>query len=333
MRTAAVIGSGSWGTAFATHLAGLGFDTVLMARRRELSDKLRRHATNPEYLQVLTLPEALAYDCYAEADLSGFDLVVLAVPSRFYRSVLRTIKERLSARVCVLSLSKGLDPDSCMRLSRVAEDELQSLRPSIAVLSGPNHAEEVAFGQPSATVVSSVDMEYARRLQQLLSDEHLRVYANADLVGVELAAAVKNVIALAAGMSDGLGYGDNARAAVVTRGLAEMSRFGTALGAQARTFSGLSGLGDLVATCTSRHSRNRLAGELLAQGYTPAQVEHEIHMVVESLTVAPLVLRLAGDASVAMPITENVAAVLAEGKSVEQCVNDLMSRAPRDEDW
>lgn len=329
--TIAVVGAGSWGTAFADHLARRGLHVTLLARRWEQVESLRRHRRNPDYLPNLRLCEDVRYDSYLTADLSVFDLLVIAVPSKTYREVLRGLQARLRPCAGILSLTKGVDPCTRIRLSQVVEEELESLAPTVAVLSGPNQAEEVALGQPTASVVASASPDFSRLLQELITDESFRVYVNRDLIGVELAAAVKNIVALATGMSDGLGYGDNARAALITRGLAEMTRLGTALGAEPQTFSGLAGLGDLVGTCTSRHSRNRLAGDLIAQGHSPASVEREMGMVAEGLTAAPAILSLARERCIELPITENVVAVIADGKDVRACVYDLMSRQPRDE--
>jgi len=327
----AVVGAGSWGTAFARHLALCARRTVLCARRPEQSEEMRRHRHNPEYLEFLELPESLEYDTYPSPGLAHADLVVLAVPSKAYRAVLTAIAPYLRHGVGILSLTKGLDPLTRARLSEVVSAELVSLKPAVAVLSGPNQAEEVALGQPTATVIAAADHAYARTLQRIVSNQDLRAYVNDDLLGVELAGAVKNVVALATGMSDGLGFGDNARAALITRGLAEMSRLGIALGADARTFSGLAGLGDLVGTCTSRHSRNRMAGQLIAQGYSAGQVEDKMGMIAEGLTSAPVVLELARVCEVEMPITEIVVAVIREGKSGTSCVRALRARRPRAE--
>ncbi|MCL5734769.1 MAG: NAD(P)-dependent glycerol-3-phosphate dehydrogenase [Actinobacteria bacterium] len=328
----AVVGAGSWGTAFATHLVSRGIPTVLMARRAEQMDYMRRHRHNPDYLDFLTLPATLEYATYPKADLSPFRLVVIAVPSKAFKQILASLGPRLSPGVGVLSLTKGIEPESRARLSTVIQEVLASIAPAVAVLSGPNQAEEVALGQPTASVIASSDIDYARYLQELISDEVLRAYVNADIAGVELAGAVKNIVALATGMSDGLGYGDNARAALITRGLAEMTRLGRALGAKPQTFAGLAGLGDLVGTCTSHHSRNRLAGDLIARGYSPAVVEEEIGMIAEGLTTAPPILALAAELGIDLPITENVVAVIRQGKDVRSCVHDLMSREPRQED-
>ncbi len=328
---AAVLGAGSWGTAFAAHLVTRGFSVVLMARRSDQVESMRRHHRNPDYLDSLDLSPYLEFEAYPTADLSAFQLVVVAVPSKAYREVIAGLARRLPSGVGVLSLTKGVDPETHQRLSEVIIDELGRLTPAVAILSGPNQAEEVALRQPTASVIASADLDYARCLQDLISDESLRTYVNADVIGVELAGAVKNIVAVATGMSDGLGYGDNARAALITRGLAEMTRLGTALGAEANTFSGLAGLGDLVGTCTSRHSRNRLAGELIAQGYPPTSVESEMGMVAEGLATAPAILSVAQARGIELPITENVVAVLHEDKDVRSCVSDLMSRQPREE--
>lgn len=328
---AAVVGAGSWGTAFACHLVECGVETVLMTRRADQAHTLRRKLRNPDYLDFLDLPPDLGYDDYSSAEFDSFDLVVLAIPSKAYRGVLAGLSGRLGEGVGVLSLTKGLDPTSHLRLSAVLAQELGHLLPRFAMLSGPNHAEEVALRQPSAAVVASLDWNWAKTLQQAVGNENLRVYVNSDLIGVELASAVKNVVALATGMSDGLGYGDNARAALITRGLAEMTRLGMAMGAEQTTFAGLAGLGDLVGTCTSRHSRNRMAGDLIAQGHDAESVEREMGMVAEGLTTAPTVLSLAEERGIELPITESVVAVLQHGKDVRLCVHDLMSRDLRDE--
>jgi glycerol-3-phosphate dehydrogenase (NAD(P)+) len=328
---AAVVGAGSWGTAFARHLASRGVVTTLLCRRREQAAYLTRHRRNPDYLEDIELPSTVQYGTYGDCSFDSYDLIVLAVPSRAYGDVARKLAPRLREEMGFLSLTKGLDPADGRRLSQILQTELAALRPSVAVLSGPSHAEEVARGQPTATVLASEDPAYAERLQRTVTGEAFRVYVNSDLVGVELAGAVKNVVALATGMSDGLGYGDNARAALITRGLAEMIRLGAALGADPLTFAGLAGLGDLVGTCTSRHSRNRLAGELIARGHSPALVEGEMGMVAEGLTAAPVVLALARAHGLEMPITENVVAVISSGKDVRDCVRDLMLRQPRPE--
>ncbi len=327
----AVVGAGSWGTAFARHLALRGISTTLLSRRSDHAHLMTVQRRNPEYLRTVALPPSLRIDTYNAFDFSQSNLVVLAIPSRAYAATVESLRPRLAHGVGILSLTKGLEPGTLRRLSVVLEEGMEGLSPRVAVLSGPNHAEEVSLDMPTATVVASRDIQFACELQELVSDERFRAYVNTDLVGVEIAASVKNVIALATGAADGLGFGDNTRAALMTRGLAEMARLGCAVGADQATFSGLAGMGDLVATCTSRHSRNRLAGELLAKGHSPGEIELQMGMVAEGLTAAPAVWGLARDLGCDMPITENVVALIYEGKEIRQAVQDLMGRQPKAE--
>jgi glycerol-3-phosphate dehydrogenase (NAD(P)+) len=314
-----VVGAGSWGTVFAALVAERGHDVVLACRDGEQARAITATGRNPRYFSELDLSGVGAAPV-AEAPIAEADLVCLAVPSRSFREV----AEALPGSAPVLSLAKGLDPVSGDRLSRVIRD-----RP-VAVLTGPNHAEEIAAGLPAAAVVASEDVELAARLQDELLSPRLRVYVNADLVGVELCAAAKNVIALAAGGVDGLEMGDNAKAALIARGLAEMARLGEPFGTRPETFSGLAGLGDLVVTCWSRHSRNRRAGELIARGATAEEAQVAIGSAVEGLTTAPILRNLARRAGIELPITEAVCMVL-EGASVHDLVSGLMGRRPTDE--
>lgn len=286
-----VVGGGAWGTAFSTLLRGRGHD-VLVAHHDTIDDAP-----------------------YEEADL-----VVLAVPSAAFRDALGHVR----GEAPVLSLVKGLDPASGERLSTLVTD-----RP-VAVLSGPNMAEEVAAGLPGAAVIASADEGLALRLQEAVNSTTFRVYVNNDVVGVELCAAAKNVIALAAGGVDGFGLGDNAKAALVTRGLSEMARLGSAFGGKPETFSGLAGMGDLFVTCWHPSGRNRRAGELIARGATPEEAKAEIGQVVEGLTTAPVVAELARRVGIELPITEGVCAVLA-GTPLDELVAALMGRRPREE--
>lgn len=290
-----MVGAGSWGTTFGALLEELGHDVIVAGRRP---------------------PNVLI----ADAPVAEADLVCIAVPSRAFREVVET----LPGAAPRLILTKGLDPASGERLSQVVTDA------PVAVLSGPNHAEEIAQGLPAATVLASDDQELADELQHAIISPRFRVYVNTDLVGVELCAAAKNVIALAAGAVDGLGLGDNAKAALMARGLSEMTRLGEACGARSETFSGLAGMGDLVVTCWSRHSRNRRAGELIAQGATPAEAVESIGMVVEGLTTAPVLRDLATRLGIELPITEGVCAVLG-GASLQDLISGLMGRRPTDE--
>lgn len=329
--TAAVVGAGSWGTAFARHLARAGLNTTLLARRQEQAEAMASDHRNPDYLRNIILPEPLKIDLLEKFSFAQVDLIVLAIPSKFYLKTVQGLVSRLPDGIGILSLTKGVEPGSLMRLSQVLTVSLKGLSPRIAVLSGPNHAEEVATDQPTATVIAAEDDAYALDLQKVLSTETFRAYVNRDLIGVEIASAVKNIIAIATGLSDGLGYGDNARAALMTRGIAEMARLGETLGAQILTFAGLAGMGDLIATCTSRHGRNRRAGELIALGHSASQVEKEMGMVAEGLTTAPAILRLAQEKGVSLPITSNVVSVAFKGKDVKLCVRELMTRGPKEE--
>lgn len=322
----AIVGAGSWGTALAVTLAQRA-DIRLVCRSADQATVLAARRANPRYLPGVGIPERVAITHLADRHaLDGIDVAVLAVPSRARNDVSDWQRGRLAPGAGVLSLTKGLDPRSGRRLSEVWRDDLGPEHP-FCVLAGPQHAEEVATGQPTATVVAG-DEELSEALQMMMSGPRFRVYRNDDLVGVELAAAAKNVIALAAGMSDGLGFGDNAKASLVTRGLAEMTRLGVACGADAATFRGLAGMGDLVATCTSRHSRNRHAGQLIAEGVPAADVEARLGQVAEGLVTVANLLRLADDHAVELPICREVADAAFSGRPVAECVERLMSRAP-----
>jgi glycerol-3-phosphate dehydrogenase (NAD(P)+) len=290
-----VVGAGSWGTTFATLLEDVGHDVVVAGRRAP-------------FVPI------------ADAPVAEADLVCVAVPSRAFKEVAAS----LPGNAPRLILTKGLDPETGNRLSQVVEGA------PVAVLSGPNHAEEIALGLPAAAVLASADEELAESIQHAIMSPRFRVYVNSDLVGVELCAAAKNVMALAAGAVDGLGLGDNAKAALISRGLAEMTRLGEACGARSETFAGLAGMGDLIVTCWSRHSRNRRAGELIARGASPQEAIAEIGMVVEGLTTAPVLRDLAHRLGIELPITEGACAVLG-GASLQELVSGLMGRRPTDE--
>ncbi len=320
----AVVGAGSWGTAFASHLAGRGHDVDLLARDAGRAAEIQRARQNAQYLPGVRIADGLRVAPLADGVPADVALVVLAVPSRGFAAVLESLT--VPAGADLLSLTKGLEPASGRRLSQVAAAILGDAS-RVAVLSGPNHAEEIARGTPAATVIASQPIALAARLQEVVSNERLRVYANADVVGVELCGAAKNVIALAAGVSDGLGLGDNAKAALITRGLAEMTRLGSSFDADPRTFAGLAGLGDLVATCCSQLSRNRRAGLLLAEGVPAGEIEARIGMVAEGITTAPTLQRVARERGLELPITERVNALLG-GESPIEAVSRLMAREP-----
>jgi glycerol-3-phosphate dehydrogenase (NAD(P)+) len=313
---AVVVGGGSWGSAFARLLADRDHDVTLACRDSAQAQAIAETGRNPRYLTNVDLS-----DVTATSDVpDGAELYVLAVPSREFAGVAAVLPPGGVA----LSLTKGLDPATGERLSTLVRD-----RP-VAVLSGPNMAEEIAEGLPSAAVIASEDEGLATELQDAVNSTVFRVYINPDLTGVELCAAAKNVIALAAGGVDGLQLGDNAKAALITRGLAEMARLGEASGARPETFAGLAGMGDLIVTCYSRYGRNRHAGELIAQGVSADEAVAEIGMVVEGLTTAPVLRDLSRRLGIELPITEGVCRIL-EGESLGDLVQSLMGRRPRGE--
>lgn len=314
-----VVGAGSWGSAFACLLRDNGHEVTLAARDAEQVAAIRATGRNPRYARTADLA-GMAADVVDDAPFGDTELVVLAVPSRVFGSVVTS----LPGTAPILSLSKGLDPETGERLSTLVRG-----RP-VAVLSGPNIADEIVRGLPAAAVVASADLELAVRLQLAINSTVFRVYVSDDIVGVELCAAAKNVIALAAGGADGLRLGDNAKAGLVARGLAEMRRLAEVAGARPDTFAGLAGMGDLIVTCWSPSGRNRRAGELIAQGASPDEARAEIGMVVEGLTTAPVLRELARRLGVEVPITEGVCAVL-EGTLLTDLVEQLMRRAPTTE--
>ena len=314
---ATVIGGGSWGTAFATVLFERGHEVALAMRDPDRAREINETGRNPRYLPDVDLA---AIRAVVLPDIPEADVVVMAVPSDAFGEV----AAMLPAGLPVLSLTKGLDPATGGRLSSLLEG-----RP-VAVLSGPNFAAEVAAGLPAAAVIASEDEELATRLQHEINSQIFRVYVNTDLIGVELCAAAKNVIALAAGGVDGLEVGDNAKAALITRGLAEMSRLAAACGARPETFAGLAGMGDLMVTCWSRLGRNRRAGELIARGATPGEAAAEIGQVVEGLTTAPVLRDLSHNLDIELPITEGVCQVL-NGVDLLELGSELMGRRPREE--
>jgi glycerol-3-phosphate dehydrogenase (NAD(P)+) len=314
-----VVGGGSWGSVFSTLVRDRGHAVTLACRDPEQTRAIRGTHRNPRYLTGVDLTGVAVADL-RDAPFDSADVVALALPSSAFARVAAELPESCP----VLILTKGLDPSTGRRLS-----ELVARRP-VAVLSGPNHAEEIAQGLPAATVIASDDGELATELQHALISPTFRVYVNDDVVGVELCAAAKNVIALAAGGVDGLDLGDNAKAGLISRGLREMARLGSACGAKPETFSGLAGMGDLVVTCWSRHSRNRRAGELLVRGRTPAEAVEEIGMVVEGISTAPALRDLARTLRIELPITEAVCRVLTGTPAIE-LVSNLMAREPTTE--
>ena len=326
----AVIGSGSWGTAVAAMVSSRA-PTTLWTRRDEAATQMNAERENKSYLPGIMLPEALVITANLTTTLEGADVVVLAVPSHGFRDVLESAKDLVATDACVVSLSKGVERGSQLRMTEVAAEVL-SIDPSrIGVLTGPNLAREVALGQPAAAVVAIPDPAVAEKLQALFMHPAFRVYTNPDVVGCESAGALKNVMAIAAGMAHGLGYGDNSKAALVTRALAELTRLGVALGGAPLTFAGLAGMGDLVATCFSDQSRNRRVGVELGRGKSLETIVAEMSMVAEGVKSTEAILVLAERNQIEMPIAESVGSVLYEGSKPADMVEGLMTREAKAE--
>lgn len=324
-----VIGAGSWGTTIAA-LAAANAPTVLWARRPEVAEHIQVHHRNPAYLTEFVLPDALeATDDLARA-VSGADVVVVAVPSHGYRDVLAQAARHLRPWVPLVSLTKGLERASLKRMSEVTIEEAPGH--PVAVMTGPNLAREILSGQPAASVVAIDETMLAAALQTLFARPALRVYTNADVVGCEIGGVVKNVIAIAAGMAEGMGFGDNTRATLMTRGLAEMTRLGVAMGGNPATFAGLAGMGDLIATCSSKQSRNNSVGLALGRGQSIEVITSSMSMVAEGVKSSPAVLDLARRHGVDMPITEQVVAVCHQGRSASDALTQLMQRDAKSED-
>ncbi|MEW9111357.1 MAG: NAD(P)H-dependent glycerol-3-phosphate dehydrogenase [Cytobacillus gottheilii] len=323
----AVIGAGSWGTALAMVLADNGHDVRLWGHKPEQIDEINTHHTNQKYLPDITLPKNIIGHVSLGEALEDAEVLVLAVPTKAIREVVNKITVIRKDPMTIVHVSKGIEPNSLMRISEMIEEETPShLLKSVVVLSGPSHAEEVSLRQPTTVTVSSKELEEAERIQDLFINQHFRVYTNPDIIGVEIGGALKNIIALAAGITDGLGYGDNAKAALITRGLAEIARLGVKMGASPLTFSGLTGIGDLIVTCTSVHSRNWRAGNLLGKGQNLQEVLDNMGMVVEGVRTTKAAHQLAEKYQVTMPITDVLYSVLFENVSAKDAVELLMAR-------
>jgi glycerol-3-phosphate dehydrogenase (NAD(P)+) len=328
MTKVAVIGAGSWGTAVAV-LTARNASTWLWARRPELAAEIDRDHRNRAYLPDTELPPDLRGTSDLEEAVRDAEVVVMGVPSHGFRDVLAEAAPFIGDGVPVISLTKGVEQGSLKRMTEVVEELLPG-HPA-GVLTGPNLAKEILAGFPAASVVALADGDRCLDLQRLFSTEVFRVYTNPDVIGCEVAGALKNVMAIASGIADGMGFGDNTRAALITRGLAELTRLGIALGGEPLTFSGLAGMGDLVATCISRQSRNRHVGEQLGKGRTIDEITTEMNMVAEGVKTSRAVVDLARAHGVEMPIAEEVVAVLYEGKKAADVITSLMRRQSRAE--
>ncbi|MEN6580950.1 MAG: NAD(P)H-dependent glycerol-3-phosphate dehydrogenase [Armatimonadota bacterium] len=328
----AVLGSGSWGTALAILLGKKEYSVTLWSRRDDLARAIERDRENTQYLPGARLPDTITSTSCLDRALDGCQVLVLAVPSAGVREVADTISGKVSPDTLLIHAGKGLESESGLRGSEVIAQELgEEIGHGCVALSGPNLAVELANDVPTATVVACSDMDRAARAQELFSSPSLRVYRNPDIAGVELGGAIKNVFAIGAGISDGLGYGDNTKATMVTRGLMEMTRLGTVLGADSRTFTGLSGFGDLMATCASRLSRNLRLGLMLGQGNSLAASLKSLGQVAEGMPTCEAAYLLSRKHGVYMPITEQIHALLFEGKCPKQAVLDLMTRDQKEE--
>ena len=332
MTRAAVLGAGSWGTAFAKVLADAGNDVTLWARREEIARRINADRENPDYLPGIELPDHLSATHDAAAALAGADIVALGVPSQTLRGNLEEWAALLPPTSTLISLMKGVELGTTKRMSEVIAEVTGAAIERIAVVSGPNLALEIAREQPTATVVACVDHDRATDVQEACSTPYFRPYTNTDVVGCELGGAVKNVIALACGIAQGMGFGDNTLASIITRGLAETARLGECLGADPLTFAGLAGLGDLVATCSSPLSRNRSFGERLGKGESLEQAQEATHgQVAEGVKSCRSVLELAQHHDVDVPITQAVEAVCFRGLTPQRMLELLMSRQMKSE--
>ncbi|MCY8912219.1 NAD(P)H-dependent glycerol-3-phosphate dehydrogenase [Bacillus atrophaeus] len=327
MKKVTMLGAGSWGTALALVLADNGHQVCMWGHRPELISQINERHENKDYLPDVKLPEEITGTTDLQESLKDADFIIVAVPTKAIREVLSQAVPYITKKAVFVHVSKGIEPDTLLRISEIMEEELPAdIRKDIVVLSGPSHAEEVGLRHPTTVTSSSKSIQSAEEVQDLFMNHNFRVYTNPDIIGVEIGGALKNIIALAAGITDGLGYGDNAKAALITRGLAEIARLGTKMGGNPLTFSGLAGVGDLIVTCTSVHSRNWRAGNMLGKGYKLEAVLEEMGMVVEGVRTTKAAYQLSEKYQVKMPITEALHQVLFNGQTVETTVESLMAR-------
>ena len=323
-KTVAVMGAGSWGTAIAIVLQTNGHRVRLWMRNKDQAITMHNNRVNKKYLPDIQLSEDITIESDPGLALQNADTVIIAVPTQQIRGLIRKVGSKIPPDALMINVAKGIEKETHLRISQVILDEMGE-RPYV-VVSGPSHAEEVARYMPTTLVAASEKQIYAEQAQDLFMNQYVRVYTNPDVIGVELAGALKNVIAFGAGIADGIGYGDNARAALITRGITEIARLGQAMGASINTFAGLTGIGDLIVTCTSMHSRNRRAGILVGKGMSMEEALVEVGMVVEGVYTAAAAYELAKKYKVDMPITEAIYRVLYQNHNVEEAVQGLMTR-------
>ena len=324
-----VVGAGSWGTALAILLDGNGHDVTVWSINKDEVDLLNEKREYPAKLPGVKIPESLVFTTDLEKSIKGMEFVVIAVPSPFVRGTARNMKQYVAEGQILVNVAKGIEESTLKTLSEQIEEEIPQA--DVAVMCGPSHAEEVSRRLPTTCVVGAKTKETAEFVQSAFMCEVFRVYTNPDILGMEISSSLKNVIALAAGAADGLGYGDNTKAALITRGIAEITRLGVKMGGKIETFAGLTGIGDLIVTCASQHSRNRKAGYLIGQGMSMQEAMDEVKMVVEGVYSAKAAKALAEKYEVSMPIVEEVNSVLFEGKSASDAVHDLMVRDSKTE--
>jgi len=330
MANISIIGAGSWGIALGVLLTNNGHDVNVWSAIESEIDMLNEKREHVDKLPGVKLSDKMTFSKDLKSSCEGKDILVLAVPSVFTRSTAKNMKEFVKDGQIIVNVAKGIEETTLLTLSEQIEEELPQA--NVCVLSGPSHAEEVGRGIPTTIVVGAKEKETAKYIQSIFNSDVFRVYISSDILGIELGAALKNVVALAAGMADGLGCGDNTKAALITRGIAEIKRLGVAMGGRPETFSGLSGIGDLIVTCSSLHSRNRKAGMLMGQGKTMQEAMDEVKMVVEGVYSAKAAIGLANKYNIEMPIVSEVNKILFEDKSVKQVVMDLMMRSVKEED-
>ncbi|GAB4185627.1 MAG: NAD(P)H-dependent glycerol-3-phosphate dehydrogenase [Calditrichia bacterium] len=334
MAKIAVIGAGSWGTAVAIQLSfNPETKTTLWVYEEDVFQQLSQQQQNIKYLPGVQIPHQLEFSLDLEDVVKDAEIIFNVVPSHIVRGMMKKMKPYIKSDVIIVSLSKGIENDTLMRMSEVIHQETNIPFENIVVLSGPSHAEEVARNIPTALVSASVNLRHAERIQQILSSPTLRIYTADDVIGTEVGGSVKNVIAIASGICDGAGFGDNTKAALITRGLAEITRLGVAMGAQATTFAGLSGIGDLVVTCMSKHSRNRYVGEEIGRGKTLSDVLDHMNMVAEGVKTTRSVFELSRKFDIEMPISQKVYEVLFNEKDPIEEVTELMLREPKREQF
>lgn len=327
MTNISVLGAGSWGIALSILLSNNGHNVTIWSRDDNEIDMLKKKREHEGKLPGVKISEKIEATSNLKSAVTNKNIIVMAVPSVAIRSLANQVKPFLNDQQIIVNVSKGIEEDTLMTLSEQIEEVIPNA--NVAVLSGPSHAEEVSRGIPTTCVIGAHTKETAEYLQDIFMSEVFRVYTSPDILGIEIGGSLKNVIALAAGIADGLGYGDNTKAALITRGIAEITRLGTKMGGKAETFSGLTGIGDLIVTCASQHSRNRRAGFLIGQGFSMEEAVEQVQMVVEGIYSAKAGMKLANKYEVSLPIIEQVNRVLFDKKSPEQAVKDLMIRDGR----